>query len=606
MAGRPTRNLDRCRLIGAGLLVLIASSAAAARQAPPEDAPPASPGTPSQSLDVRLVPEGGLPDQAASPAGSLTTAEPPKEDPAPGTAPAPQGEPPAPSGTEAGTAEAPPPAVPAAPETADGSMGSLLKTDKLKLDGYWWLHYRKVASFPMDPNGGRDGLNQSLDHRLRLRPRLMLAKSVDIVANLDLLAGQVYGDTSRAAAEALWVPRDRNAFSGRSALRELYLEWRSVAGVLRVGQMHSTWGLGIVANDGEDRPDNFQDTFHGDRVERVQFTFRPATWGTEAPWAQGLHVSVAGDLVFRDDNADLVAGDKAWQVIGAVFWKGPALARWDAFGGVYVAYRNQRYDDGDRLEATLVDVATRHDVEVGDSGVHLVAEAEGAALVGHTNSVRMERAPDGVDVASYALVGRLSTVVPKAHLTGSLEVGFASGDRDPRDDKARAFTMDPDYQAGMILFQEVLGRSSAWAASRISDPALVAVPPKGWERVPTQGGITNAVYLYPRVKWSPLKGLNLHLAFLWARAPTAVVDPYSANVQNGGYPRSYRNGAPSKDLGWEVDGGVTYDSPKFFGPFYVRLGLMGGWCRPGSAFDDAQGNSLPGIYAVRLMADLRF
>jgi hypothetical protein len=554
-----------------------------------------SPGTPSGTLIPSTEPA-----PTTAPAATPAAAEAPT--PAPAATPV-AAEAPAPAPAE-GTAAAP--AGDSAASLSSQNLGGLFKTDKLKIDGYWWLHYRKVASFPMDEKGGRDGLDQSLDHRLRLRPRLALGKSVDVVANLDILAGQVWGDTTHAAEDALAHPRNRKSFTGDSSLRELFVEWRSVAGTLKVGQMASAWGMGLVANDGEDRPDNFQDTRHGDRVERVQFVFKPAAFATAAAWAQGLHVALAGDLVFKDENADLMSGDKAWQFVGSVFWAGPAQPGWDAFGGVYVAYRNQTYDDGDKLTATAIDAYTKHAVAVDGKGTKIVVEAEGAMLVGRTNAVRFERAPDGVDVRSYALAVRAAAHAPSANLVGSLELGFASGDKDPRDGTARGFSFDPDYQAGMILFQEVLGRSSAWAADRASSTALSAVPAKGWERAATNGSVTNATYLYPRLTWSPMKGLDIRLAFLWARAPAPVVDPYSASVKNGGYPRSYRNGAPSTDLGWEIDGGLTYDTPKIWGPFFLRLGLMGGWCKPGAAFRSDKGEALPGLYALRALAELRF
>jgi hypothetical protein len=509
------------------------------------------------------------------------------------------------------SAAAPAPGTAAAAQSGSGlsqQMGSLFKTDKLKISGYWWLHYNKMAAFPLDETGARDGLDQYLEHRLRIRPRLALSPSVDLVANLDVLAGQLWGDTTKVAADELLMPRNRNSFTMRSALRELYVEWRSKGGVLKVGQSASNWGLGLVANDGEDREDNFGDTLYGDRTERVQFTFRPATWGTNQAWAKGLHISVAGDLVFWDDHANLVAGDRAWQFVGAAFWDGAAVpGTFNTFTGLYVAYRNQRYDDGDRLEATVVDLYTRNVVPLGSNGVKLILSGEGVVTTGHTNAVRfVERARDGVDLLQMGMVLRAELELPKVNLFPSFEIGLANGDRDSRDGKARAMVFDPDFQAGMILFRQVLGRMSAWAVSRAANRGLYSEYPKGYDQALTNGAITNALYVYPRLRWSPMKGLDLRLAFLWAQGLAPVVDPYGASIYNGGYPKSYRNGRPSKDLGWEIDGGISYRSPKFWGPFFAKLAVQFGWCQPGEAFADASGNKLGGIYQIRTQVELGF
>lgn len=492
-------------------------------------------------------------------------------------------------------------------EPLGGLLGKSGKPSKLRFNGYYWVHYGKTGAFAMDERGGRDGLNQILDHRMRVRPTLLVAKTVDIVANIDILAGQLAGDTTSAAADILLVPRDRKRFTGRSTLRELYLEWRSAVGLLRVGQMHSQWGLGMVAHSGEDDPEYFADTMLGDRVDRIQWTMKPAAFFSDSAFARGLHLSLGADLVFQDDHASLLDGDLAWQAVGALFWQGNAIPdRYDLFAGVYVAYRNQKYDNGDRLEATAIDLFTRHSVALDGAGTRLNVAAEGVIQVGHTNAFRGDRAHSGVDVLAWGAVVRAEVEVPKYRITPGLELGLASGDADREDGTSRAFSFDPDYRVGMILFPELLGRTSAWSASRVADPTLQGMPSKGYDLAITNGAVTNALYLYPRLKITAAKGLDIRLAFLWAWASAAVSDPFNANVANGGYPVGYRGGRPSHDLGYEIDVGVSYTTPKIWGPFAFRLGLQGGWAKPGAVFDDANGNALGAIYKIRAMADLTF
>lgn len=606
-------NHDRCGAGSWGRLVLGACLAAALLAGGDARAQePADPVTPGEAAPAPApAPEDALVVPAEDDAS-------PDADDAAGT-PAPEGEDAAVPGATAqdAPADAPPAADAAAGAPADapaeparGLLDRLTKSgkpSKLKFDGYYWVHYGKTGSFRMDETGGRDGLDQILDHRLRVRPTLMVAKTVDIVANIDILAGQLAGDTTPAAADILLVPRDRKRFTGRSTLRELYLQWRSPVGLLRVGQMHSQWGLGMVAHSGEDDPEYFADTLLGDRVDRIQWTMKPAAFFSDSRFAQGLHLSLGADLVFEDDHAKLLDGDLAWQGVGALFWQGNVLPdKYDLFLGLYVAYRNQEFDNGDKLQATAVDLFTRHSVALGSKGARLNVAAEGVVQVGRTDAFRGDRAHTGVDVSAWGAAIRAEVELPRYRIVPGLELGVASGDADREDGTSRAFAFDPDYRVGMILFPELLGRMSAWSASRIADPSLQGAPSKGYDLALTNGAVTNALYLYPRLKFTALKGLDIRLAFLWARALAAVTDPYNANLSNGGYPVGYRGGRPSKDLGYEIDVGVSYTTPKIWGPFAFRLGLQGGWAKPGAAFDDANGNALGAIYKIRAMADLTF
>jgi hypothetical protein len=504
---------------------------------------------------------------------------------APVAAPAPAAIPASPAEVPPAPARAPPPppaGVPLAP--AAEAQKSLLASDRVKIEGSYWVHYNNVSSFALDDKGRTDGLNQYLDHRLRVMADLEATRTLHLVFNVDVLAGQIWGDTSDADADHLFAPRDTIGATTRSTVRDLYLQWNSVAGQLRLGQMASQWGLGLVSNSGADRPDEFSDPRLGDIVDRVLFV--------------------------TDPHAHLLDGDHAFEGLGALYYDGPVNARYDMFLGVYGAYRHQTYGSGGMLNVTALDVFTKHTVALDGRGTKLELAGEGAVMFGRTDVTKLVRAPDGMDIQSLGAALRATVDVPIIRLAPSLELGAASGDRDPNDATTRTFSFDPDYQVGMILFQELLGRSSAWAVStsRAASGALQAVPPTGWWQAATNGAITNALYLYPKLKWTPVKGLDVKAAFLWARSMVPVADPYSteAGATAGGTPRGFRNGAPSNGLGWEVDAGVSYKTPILWSTFALRLGVQFGYAQPGEAFQDANGNQLGGIWKARVLADLLF
>ena len=491
------------------------------------------------------------------------------------------------------------------------------------IHGTYFIHGSYTTDFPLTedaavfrgrtwPDGVHDGLDVLLDHRLRVSAEGRLSSRLKVVGMADL-AGFLGGDTTDIGRDYLLVPRDRTRFYDRSTIRELYLEWTSAAGVLRIGQMASQFGLGLVANSGADPDGAFHDPYLGDLVLRGLFATRPLELFSSSHVARHLYLAVGGDLVYRDDQASLWKGDLAAEGVASVFFDGPAVRGGDdLFAGVYVAYRHQRWDNRDRLRALVLDAAFRHRITLDRRGTWFGLHAEGAFVLGR---VQFEdrggppRAPDGADLREWGGVLRAELDVPDAGLRPGLEAGVASGDADPTDAVARAFQFDPSYQVGMILFEEVLGRISALAPERVSDPDLLYKAPSGYKLGATNGSITNAVYLYPTIRYWPLPPLELRVAFLWARALAPVAGPYNT-AGNGGYPLGYRvdprqwvGAWNEKDLGMEVDGAVSYTFG-LRGSEQIRLGLQGGWCRPGAAFRDAAGRRLPSVYKTRVLVDI--
>lgn len=464
------------------------------------------------------------------------------------------------------------------------------------IHGTYWLHYNRVSDFALDELGTLDGMKWYIDNRLRIQPTLHPTKTLKIVGEFDALTGQIAGDTTMVGAAVLLQPRSANRGYKQADFRQAYLEWKTPIGLWRVGQMTSTWGLGMLANGGEDRESKFYDSRFGDLVDRVIFATKPAALFTDAKWAQDLYLALGFDSVYRDEYANVRDGDRAYEAIAALFYK----TKKD-YLGVYIAYRNQTYDKGDKLKVTAFDLYGHKFFDFGWSNLKIAFE--GTALVGTTNHVVFLRSPDEVSIQAYGFIQRTTWNIKKAGLTTQLELGFASGDKDPSDGTVRSFSFDPDYHVGMILFPDVMARMSARATDRISDPNLVQTPPKGYDMAATNGAITNALYIAPSVTWRAYKGLSMTALVLIATAPAPVYSPYNT-AANGGFPRSYR-GSTGQFLGTEIDYGLTWKLPL---SNYLNVAIGGdlGMLVPGSAFDTANGGKLGNVYKARARFDLIF
>lgn len=478
------------------------------------------------------------------------------------------------------------------------------------IHGEYQLRYQGQRSFTMiattsdvDARPGlvEDSLGQSHfgSHWLRITPRLQLREEVELVGQMDVLTGLVIGETAHGVS-ADRTPRDDYNGFGNVQPRWLYVQYRLPFGVVRVGQQPNHWGMGILANDG-DHPSLFGDYRFGAISERILFATKPGGKDSE------FTLALAGDLVFRDQNAQLLRGDHAFQgVLGAYWERGPSRL------GLFSTLRHQENDklSGSRLlgytesiDAVAIDLHGKVSVPLAADEAFLFAEAEAATVLGSTNVLRTQaQAQDGTttQIRSYGGAATLGVVhqakdggLRFGDLVGQVEVGYASGDADPYDGVQKRFVFDPNHRVGLLLFDEILRWQTARSASAAMDPLLsnAARPTPGVDLLPTNGGVSGAQYVNPTAIFRPRPWLDLKGGAIVAQSTSDVVDPYRLATR-GSY-QNYRGGdARKKDLGLELDAGFEARIPLEY-DLLAQVGAQAGLLFPGSALDNAAGERLP-------------
>ena len=178
-----------------------------------------------------------------------------------------------------------------------------------------WAHqqrfrYVRLSDFALEEEGTLHGRAGYGEHRLRLAPSLRWG-AVELLLEGDVASGQLFGDASAVGAAWLDRPYDQSTSAEWFVPRQAVVRWRSPVGLLILGQTASRWGLGLIADDGaRDDEDLFSDPRHGDLVERAMFVTAPLAWGMDAAWARKLRLGLGADLVFADDNARLLDGER--------------------------------------------------------------------------------------------------------------------------------------------------------------------------------------------------------------------------------------------------------------------------------------------------------
>ncbi len=463
-----------------------------------------------------------------------------------------------------------------------------------RIGGEYRHRFVMLSDIPLEPlprtdaaQTGRLGQNYFGEQWLRLQGELALRPILRLAGEIDLLWGLAYGDLAIGESPAAW-PRDDYGYPG-IRLRQLYLEWLTPIGLLRVGQQAFSWGLGIISNGGGQAP-VFGDYRYGDLVRRILFATRPA--GRDSPFT----LAVAGDWVAWDLTADFERrGDLAFQGVLAAYFEQDE----DRVGG-YVAYRNQTNPLDDSLEVFVADLFAQLQFDE-PSGGQILTAFEVAYVRGTTTYTRTLEHPVQ-DVEQLMIVGQLGRKHPQLDI--SVEGGFASGDSNAEDGIQRRATMDPDHRVGLILFPEVLAAMTARSAFLASSPELFGRPSRGAELLPTNGGVSGAYYVFPYVIWRPLPWLETRTAAVLAWASSDVVDPFAQRARSSNV--NYRGGDPSKrDLGLELDAAVRLHGPIAEG-VTLSGGLEGGVLFPGRAFDDVDGRPMPAVGMLRVRLGISY
>lgn len=378
--------------------------------------------------------------------------------------------------------------------------------------------------------------------------------------------------------------------------RALSVSYESPVGLVSAGLQTSTWGLGLLANAGDRDDLLFNQQFGGDRVVRALFATLPFA-ATSLPWRETLFVAVGGDVVWRDENASLLRGDRAYQGVVSVFKQ-----QEDRFAGVYVVARTQEDEGGTTLDVVGADVATtrewswaRWDAELG---------GEAATLRGRTTRAlptTAGRSDLRIKSIGAALEGAITH--RPSDIGARLMAGYASGDADVDDDTQYRFRFDPNYKVGLVLFDHYLPAVTRSFYDDVNDPGSAAQPPRGIEQIVSEGGVENAVYINPQLTFGDPDELLMGVGLLRAWSPAQLADPRKS-LEQGGTPTGV-NGQKdvARDLGLEVDVAAQYR--RALGErLSIEVKAEFGILLPGEAFDNAQGEAAGAHSLLRGRASL--
>lgn len=485
-----------------------------------------------------------------------------------------------------------------------------------------------VGGFPVDADGTRYDPDPTLNTQLRVGGRWssemeLVPIRLVVTGEADLLTGGLLGGAPPVGpytpydddpGEADLPPELRAAYIAQrganfetsdfqnedgpaaTQLRKAFLQLDVGYHIhLMGGVMTSHWGMGLIANDGAHgwTPGSalFVDPRGGDRTLRGMLVLGAFT---DAKIAVAVGIDRVLDSPVLTDDDSTLPGDKASGGIASII----VGAQQPDNVGVYGVIRTVEAPDGQETSILAVDAAGVKHFPVGDGT--LGVEGEGAVIWGDT-----ELAPSIYhrkhDVLQLGAAAR--GVLDMNDWGAALDFVYASGDGNFDDAQQNAFKADVNFPLGLIAHRYVTAAQTARAVVTASDPTLTGFPAEDLERVPTRGAVSNTVAIFPRGLYRPMPQLELFAGPLLMFTVEPLLDPFRTRLAGGG-PRNAFDGSPGNYLGTELDLGLRYR--RLLGTTEAILGIEGGLFLPGSALDDAAGETMESVAAGRLTLGYKF
>ncbi len=482
-----------------------------------------------------------------------------------------------------------------------GTVAEQPKTQLLELDGYFRVRGETLNKLNLRNTPDVSGFNyfpkplrasstiSDANMRLRLEPTINASETVRVRAQIDVLDNYVLGSSTSQVTNGTgspypvpfygttrtFVPGDKTNDRDPIIPRRVWGELQTPLGLLSFGRMPSSWGLGILANDGKGLDQDF-----GDTVDRIQFALTPV--GTPV-----------GDLIFIpmydfDSTGPLFADPHGGQGLGQPLSAdrgasarslGLKVVRLESdeeirrkldrgersFNyGLYYTHRSQKYvypawldtgfattDSGTGAPVFVPGSTTPNIFNRRSASAHVLSlwsryltsrlriEGELVGLygtVGNANagSPSTELAQAKLHMRQWG--GALQTEVKaSSKISFGVEVGAASGDGAP------GFGNDPNRIATTGSVSGALpnygsiegpqwGRPNDHSINNFRFNPAYRVDLIFYRRI--LGQITDSLYVKPKFHWDIIPGLMLDTSVLYAQAQVAASTPSSRATAN--------------------------------------------------------------------------
>lgn len=469
-----------------------------------------------------------------------------------------------------------------------------------ELEGYFRMRsysYRNLYFEQEEPG-------RYVAQRLRIQPMINFQDRAKFMFMADVLDDVVWGDNQQLASTALFADDPSNTgrdgqYEPTFVLKRAWMEFDVAIGTMRVGRQPSHWGLGLLANSGDGFDDAFGENHSGANFDRILFATKPIAVAQtllgrtvqDIPFYMGY----AFDRLVEDpqtqyygficdDPSDFnqpafYEGDEFYDASCDVNGDGRVDST-EAHGNteerdassrpldwtmdnsddvnehvVLAIYKGENIDlAGSKADLTIGAYGINRNQKETDSNVmiydaylyflyrNMYLEGEVLNIRGSSRAIPLlssnEEDPlyKDVNIWGYAAKGGYKT----NDFSFVFETGYASGDEDVTDDYFTARAIHPDYNVGLIIYDEVLAvaTQNAWQGPTAA--------------LRSRGGVYNSRYIFPVVQYTFFGDWQVLAGYLkvWPdKADGAIIQCNAVDEAEYGCKAT----AEANEIGWEVD-----------------------------------------------------
>jgi uncharacterized protein (TIGR04551 family) len=519
-----------------------------------------------------------------------------------------------------------------------GTVAEQPKTQLLELDGYFRLRGESLNKLNLRNTPDSAGYNffpkpyrasstiSDANMRLRLEPTINASETVRVRAQIDVLDNYVLGSNASRLAYSPGSPypvpfTDSNQTypqgdprNDRPLIipRRVWGELQTPLGLLSFGRMPSSWGLGILANDGQGLDQDF-----GDTVDRIQFALTPVP----TPIGSLIFIPIydfdsTGPLI-EDPNGSAGVGQPLNGDRGASARSlSIKIVRLDTEEeirrmlerdekslnyGLYYSHRSQRYVYPAWIDQGYAGTYTQQPGSTETPWAHRDANANVLSLWSRWLSSRLR--VEGELVGLFGTIGNANIpsqppfpagAVEKLHmrqwgfvlqteykqtskLSWGAELGAASGDGAPGfGNHPNRTVLSNGQPSGQLPNYGAIdgpqwGRPGDRSINAFHFNPAYQVDLIFYRRI--VGSITNSLYLRPSLRWNIIQGLTLDTSLLYAQAQVAKATPSSASVDQSRDSPLDPAHKGKRPLALEFDNKLSFSPTRAF-TGWMDVGLM--------------------------------
>ncbi len=344
-------------------------------------------------------------------------------------------------------------------------------------------------------------------------------------------------------------------------IKRAWMEFRLPVGLIRMGRQPANWGLGLLANDGDGFDDLVGENHYGSVSDRFLFATKPVAIAqaiagkedtgvpfvfafaidrlVEDPLDQYYGYECEPDLTdglddgydsrcdsdsdgitdqehgLTDDERTASLRQQDWwadtsddvvQFIWVASYNGEGIRMFGSNGdfslGTWVVNRKQTETNSNVFIPDVYAKFLWKGIYFEAEGLHIRGKSSAIALPGAYDPYGDLENPLYKETNIWGYVGKAG--YKTALFDAIFETGYASGDDNVADVNFTGRPLHPDYNVGLLLYEEIFARVTQETWTESADGL--------WSR----GGVYNSRYIYPHVVYRPMENWDLIGAYLMA------------------------------------------------------------------------------------------